>query len=100
MGSWLAAVAVKAVVLIWELVRTDFLTIKASQGVHTATADAPESASPPLVPATNSAVVPNARRLSFANATKRRILEAADRCTHPAARSVRRCAGMGSVTPP
>ena len=53
----------------------------ASQGARRATEDAPESASPPVMPATNSEVVPNARRRSFSNATKRRILEAVDRCT-------------------
>ncbi len=55
----------------------------ASQGARRATEDAPESASPPVMPALNSEVVPHARRRSFSNATKRRILEAVDRCTRP-----------------
>ena len=55
----------------------------ASQGARRATEDAPESASSPVMPATNSEVVANARRRSFSNATKRRILEAVDRCTQP-----------------
>ena len=42
-----------------------------------------ESASPPVSPALSSEVVPHARRRSFSNATKRRILEAVDRCTQP-----------------
>lgn len=54
----------------------------ASQGARRATEDAPESASP-LSPALSSEVVPHARRRSFSNATKRRILEAVDRCTQP-----------------
>ena len=55
----------------------------ASQGARRATEDAPESASPPAMPATNSEVVANARRRSFSNATKRRILQAVDQCTQP-----------------
>jgi len=55
----------------------------ASQGARRASEDAPESASPPVPPALNSEVVPHARRRSFSNAAKRRILEAADRCTQP-----------------
>ena len=58
----------------------------ASQGVRRASEDATESAPPPVAPvppALNSEVVPHARRRSFSNATKRRILEAVDRCTQP-----------------
>ena len=55
----------------------------ASQGARRATEDAPESASPPVPPALSSEVVPHARRRSFSTATKRRILEAVDRCTQP-----------------
>lgn len=55
----------------------------ASQGARRATEDAPESAPPPVAPAPNSEVVPNARRRSFSEATKRRILAAVDRCTQP-----------------
>jgi transposase len=55
----------------------------ASQGARRATGDAAESA-PPVVPSdSNSEVVPHARRRHFSKADKRRILEAADRCTKP-----------------
>ena len=55
----------------------------ASQGARRATEDAPESAPPPVAPAPNAEVVPNARRRSFSEATKRRILAAVDRCDQP-----------------
>jgi len=56
----------------------------ASQGARRASEDAPESASSSTVPpALSSEVVPHARRRSFSTATKRRILEAVDRCTQP-----------------
>ena len=55
----------------------------ASQGARRATEDAPGSAAqePPLV--AGSEVVAHARRRTFSNADKRRILAAADRCTKP-----------------
>jgi transposase len=55
----------------------------ASQGARRATEDAPGSAAPAVPHDTNSEVVPHARRRHFSNANKRRILEAADRCTKP-----------------
>jgi transposase len=55
----------------------------ASQGARRATEDAPVSAAPAVPPETNSEVVPQARRRHFSNADKRRILDAADRCTKP-----------------
>ena len=55
----------------------------ASQGARRASEDAPESVPPPAPSALSSEVVPHARRRSFSNATKRRILEAVDRCTRP-----------------
>ena len=55
----------------------------ASQGARRATEDAPVSAAPAVPPDSNSEVVPHARRRHFSNANKRRILEAADRCTKP-----------------
>lgn len=55
----------------------------ASQGARRASEDATESTSPPVPPVLSSEVVPHARRRSFSNATKRRILEAVDRCTQP-----------------
>src|SRR5664280_3255943 len=55
----------------------------ASQGARRATEDAPVSAAPAVRPETNSEVVPHARRRHFSNADKRRILDAADRCTKP-----------------
>lgn len=55
----------------------------ALQGARRATEDAPESAStaPPL--ASNTEVVPRARRRTFTKADKRRILLEADQCTKP-----------------
>lgn len=55
----------------------------ASQGALRATEDAPESAPPATPPGSDSEVVPRARRRRFTNADKRRILQAADRCTQP-----------------
>ena len=55
----------------------------ALQGARRATEDAPVSGAPTVRPGTNSEVVPHARRRHFSNANKRRILEAADRCTKP-----------------
>ncbi len=54
----------------------------ASQGARRATEDAPGSA-PPARPVSDSEVVPRARRRSFTNADKCRILQAADACTKP-----------------
>lgn len=55
----------------------------ASQGARRATEDAPGSASPSIPPGSDSEVVPRARRRTFSNADKRRILRAADLCTKP-----------------
>ena len=55
----------------------------ASQGAPRATEDAPGSAPPATPPGSDSEVVPRARRRRFTNADKRRILQAADRCTQP-----------------
>ena len=51
----------------------------ASQGARRATEEASGSAPP----GTDAEVVAHARRRQFSNADKRRILEAADRCTRP-----------------
>jgi transposase-like protein len=55
----------------------------ASQGARRANEDAPGSAPSPIQPGSDSEVVPRARRRSFTNADKRRILAAADLCTKP-----------------
>lgn len=55
----------------------------ASQGARRATEDAPGSAPPSSPVGTDSEVVPRARRRTFTNADKRRILRAADQCTKP-----------------
>jgi len=55
----------------------------ASQGARRATEDAPGSAAPATRSGSDSEVVPRARRRHFSNADKRRILEAADRCSKP-----------------
>lgn len=55
----------------------------ASQGARRATEDASGSAPPPAPLDAGSEVVPHARRRQFSNADKRRILDAADRCTRP-----------------
>ena len=55
----------------------------ASQEARRATEDTPRSAAAPVRPGTSSEVVPRARRRTFTNADKRRILLAADQCTKP-----------------
>src|SRR4249920_469246 len=55
----------------------------ASQGARRATEDAPGSAAPIARSGSDPEVVPRARRRHFSNADKRRILEAADRCSKP-----------------
>lgn len=55
----------------------------ASQGARRASEDAPESAPTMPPPASNTEVVPRARRRTFTKADKRRILQAAERCTQP-----------------
>jgi len=55
----------------------------ASQGARRATEDAPGSAPSPRPPGSDSEVVPRARRRTFTNADKRRILHAAELCTKP-----------------
>jgi len=55
----------------------------ASQGARRATEEASASAPPQAASATDAEVVAHARRRQFSNADKRRILDAADRCTRP-----------------
>jgi len=55
----------------------------ATQGARRATGDAGESAGAPIQPATACEVVARTQRRRFSNADKRRILQAADRCTKP-----------------
>ena len=55
----------------------------ASQEGRRATEVTPRSAAAPVRPGTSSEVVPRARRRTFTNADKRRILLAADQCTKP-----------------
>lgn len=55
----------------------------ASQGARRASEDASGSAAPAERPVVDAEVVAHARRRQFSNADKRRILEAADRCTRP-----------------
>jgi transposase-like protein len=55
----------------------------ASQGARRATEDAPGSAARDPRHVAGSEVVAHARRRTFSNADKRRILAAADRCTKP-----------------
>ena len=55
----------------------------ASQDARRATEVTPRSAAAPVRPGTSSEVVPRARRRTFTNADKRRILQAADQCTLP-----------------
>ena len=55
----------------------------ASQGARRATEEASGSAPQQASSAATAEVVPHARRRQFSNADKRRILEAADRCTRP-----------------
>jgi transposase len=55
----------------------------ASQGARRATEDAPESASTTPPPASDTEVVPRARRRTFTKGERRRILQEADQCTKP-----------------
>ena len=55
----------------------------ASQGARRATVDAPGSAPPLVASGSDTEVVARARRRTFTNADKRRILKAADLCTQP-----------------
>ena len=55
----------------------------ASQGARRATEEASGSGTPLALSTAHAEVVPHARRRQFSNADKRRILEAADRCTRP-----------------
>jgi transposase-like protein len=55
----------------------------ASPGARRATEDAPESAPTTPPPASNTEVVPRARRRTFTKADKRRILKEADQCARP-----------------
>ena len=57
--------------------------LPASQGARRATGDAGNSAAPAGPTDTDAEVVPRARRRTFTNADKRRILQAADRCSEP-----------------
>ena len=57
--------------------------VSALQEARRATGDADTSAVPAEPRDGDAEVVPRARRRSFANADKRRILQAADRCTQP-----------------
>jgi len=57
--------------------------LSALQGARRATGDADKSAAPTDPRDADSEVVPRARRRRFSNADKRRILQAADRCTVP-----------------
>ena len=54
-----------------------------SQGARRATEETSGSAAPTTQPGSDTEVVPRARRRQFSNADKRRILDAADRCTQP-----------------
>ena len=54
----------------------------ASQAAHSATDDASGSP-PPIAIGSDREVVPRARRRTFSNGDKRRILQAADLCTRP-----------------
>ncbi len=55
----------------------------ASQAARRATANAPGSAPSVPPPSANCEVLQRARRRTFSNADKRRILQAADSCTQP-----------------
>lgn len=57
--------------------------VPALQGARRATGDAGTSAAPAGPTGTDTEVEPRARRRHFTNADKRRILQAADRCTQP-----------------
>jgi transposase len=54
-----------------------------SQGARRATEDTPGSAPPRVQPGSDSDVVSRARRRTFTNADRRRILQAAELCTKP-----------------
>ncbi len=54
-----------------------------SQGAHRAIEETPGSEASATARGADTEVVPRARRRRFSNADKRRILEAADRCTQP-----------------
>ena len=62
---------------------TSFSEAGASQGARRATEEAPASAAQQARPGADSEVIAHARRRQFSSADKRRILEAADRCTEP-----------------
>jgi transposase-like protein len=62
---------------------TSLPELAALQGARRATGDAVNSAAPAEPRDSDSEVVPRARRRSFTKADKRRILQAADRCTQP-----------------
>ena len=69
----------------------------ASQGARRATDDAPGSQASAVPPTSDSEVVPCARRRTFTNAHKRRILQAADLCTRPGEiGALMRCEGVYS----
>lgn len=55
----------------------------ALQGARRATEDAPQSAPTTPPPASNTEVVPRARRRTFTTADKRRILKEAAQCSQP-----------------
>jgi len=57
--------------------------LSALQGARRATGDADKSVAPDAPRDAETEVVPRARRRHFTNADKRRILQAADRCTQP-----------------
>ena len=57
--------------------------LPASQGARRATGDAGNSTAQDVPRDAATEVVPRARRRHFTNADKRRILQAADRCTRP-----------------
>ena len=68
-----------------------------SQEARRATEEAPGSAPQPIRPGSDSEVVPRARRRTFTNADKRRILQAADQCTKPGeVGALMRCEGVYS----
>jgi transposase len=57
--------------------------LPALQGARRATGDAGNSATPAGPTGADAEVVPRARRRTFTNVDRRRILQAADRCTQP-----------------
>lgn len=54
-----------------------------SQGANRATEETPGSGAPAAARGADTEVVAHAKRRRFSNADKRRILDAADRCTQP-----------------